>query len=230
MYLLYLLFLWSQRRPHDLSFCAAATIGMVGAAFVSRLHAGGYDNVVMPAHAMIAVFFGVGVDQALQLIETRWPEERQRMTGYVYAVCVLQFAVLLHNPLSRLPTAADEAAGWGLVATIAQQSGEVLTTHHGYLTRMAGKRAHAHEMAVTDVLRSEQSGPARAALAADIDRALRAGRFAAILVDRPCFEQAMADAYELADAEVFEDADVFWPVTGLATRPERLYLPRRLVD
>ena len=225
--LLYLLHLWSRRRRRDLSFAAAATAGMVGAAFVSRLHEGGYDNVVMPAHAMIAVLFGAGFHHTMQLIETRWSEQRQRMTGYVYAVCLLQFAVLLYNPLSRLPSAADERAGWALVEQLAARPGEVWTSHHGYLGRMAGRKTHAHEMAVTDVLRGGDGRGVAGALAADIDRALRTGRFGAVLVDRPWFEQVMMTAYEPEGTPVFDDADAFWPVTGLLTRPERLYVPRR---
>ena len=229
--LLYLLGLWSRRRRQDLLFWSAVMAGLVGAAFVSRLHVGGYDNVVMPAHATIALLFGVGIHHALRMIETARPEQRQRMSGYVYAICLLQFAVLLYNPLSRLPTAADESAGRALVETVARQPGEVLVSHHGFLSAAAGKRTHAHEMAVTDVLRGGESGRVRAAaLTADIDNALRAGRFSAILVDRPWFEQAMTAAYEPVGEPVFDDADVFWPVTGLATRPERLYRRRRRAD
>ena len=40
-------------------YYAAAAIGLIGSAWVSRLHTGGYANVLMPAYAAIALLAGL---------------------------------------------------------------------------------------------------------------------------------------------------------------------------
>jgi len=47
-------------------FYLLITIGMLGGSWLSRLHTGGYDNVLMPAYASISIIFGLGKNKALE--------------------------------------------------------------------------------------------------------------------------------------------------------------------
>ena len=48
-------------RPSPLWFYLPVTVGLFGSAYISRLHSGGYDNVLQPAHAAVAIGFGLGL-------------------------------------------------------------------------------------------------------------------------------------------------------------------------
>jgi hypothetical protein len=83
---------------------------------------------------------------------------------------------------------------------------------------------HAHYMAVDEILQFD-TGPERERLAADIRTALGERRFAAVVLDKAfSFEADVKANYRLA-GRLFEDPDVFQPLTGAPLRPEALYLP-----
>jgi hypothetical protein len=205
------------RRP----YYACLAMGTLGASLLSRLHSGGYDNVLMPAFAGLALLFGLGVFESL-----RSPVARRRPAAalVIYGLCLIQFAMLAHDPRRQIPSERDRRAGERLVETIRCFEGEVLVVRHGYLAGLAGKRASAQWMAIADILRARE-GPVRDGIEREIEDAIRERRFAAIIVDRDWYEEDLEAHYELR-GRAFDDDDVFWTRTGLRTRPERIYVPR----
>ena len=216
--------LWGDRKRFR--FYGLATAGMLVSAWMPWAKAGGWVNTLLAAHAMLAVLFGLGLHKVVELqASSAYGRQVGREVG-LYVVCLLQFGLLARNPLGQVPTRADRAAGEALVARLAAMEGEVFVQSHGYLAGMAGRRGHAHAWAVRDVLRSG-TAPGEA-LGAELEQALREHRFAAILCDANMFRlrEKMMEHY-VASGPVFEEPDVFYPVTGLAIRPEVLLVPRR---
>ncbi len=198
---------------------AGLAAGFVGAAWVARLHEGGFVNVLMPAHAAIALLFGLGYGRADTSLSAR-PIARTAL----YAACMAQFVTLAYNPSRQVPQEADAEAGRRFVAELASIDGDVYVPFHGHLPSLAGKRSYAHDMAIRDVFKGSDQVLSDA-LQADIDAAIRSGRFAAIVLDSPSVFRAVDVAY-VGTGSIFDEEDVFWPVTGKRTRPASLYRPR----
>ena len=194
-------------------FYLAAVLGMVGGSWLVRVHSGTYSNVLMPAHAAIAMLCGLALGWA--------GRSNLRRVG-LYAACLAQFALLVYNPARLLPSARDAEAGRALVATLAAIEGEVYVLEHGYLAALAGKRTYANGLAMRDVHRGD-AGPASQRLRTEVRRAIEERRFAAWVLDSRASGDFLAGHY-VEGGRVFDGKDVFWPVTGMRTRPERIYL------
>jgi hypothetical protein len=196
-------------------------IGTLLASLLSRLHSGGYGNVLMPAYAGLAVLFGLGVSESLR---SGFARRRPLAPTAIYVLCLIQFAMLAYDPAAQIPSERDRSAGERLVETIRGFEGDVLVVSHGYLADLAGKPRSAQWMAIADVLRA-RDGSVKEDIEREIEDAIREQRFAAIITDEDWYEEELEVHYELL-GRAFDDDSVFWPRTGSRTRPERIYVPR----
>ncbi|MCI0437841.1 MAG: glycosyltransferase family 39 protein, partial [Chloroflexi bacterium] len=78
------LYLFSQGAKPDKSrflFYGLLTVGIVGGAWYSRLHSGGWFNVLIPMYALISILFGLAAHSAVQFFK---PEpDRNKKVGEV---------------------------------------------------------------------------------------------------------------------------------------------------
>jgi hypothetical protein len=202
---------------------------MLGGSWGSRLHSGGFENVLMPAHAALAIGFGLAFPTACRCIELATPQLRPRLYLALYAVYLLQFGLLLYSPPERLPTAADRQAGYAYVQTLSRFEGDIYSTAQGYIPALPEQRGYAHWNATYDVFRG--SSPAVAgALVQDIRRDIRSQRFSAIVISdsEPPWLYEDLERYYMLLTPAFADDTVFRPVTGAPRRPEWIYVPRPL--
>ncbi len=151
--------LWRRHRP-AIGYELAATLGLLLAAWFSRLHSGGYVNVLMPAYAACAVLGGLAF---------AWLRRRGPLPALIAVALVLvQLAQLLTLPDHALPHRSAHNAGAELIASLRSLPGPVLVLAHPWYGTLAGKGSFAQEDAITEVLRS------RAAHGSDdLRRALR---------------------------------------------------------
>ncbi len=222
-------FVWTRdktsRRPRF--FYGAMAAGMLAGAWFSRLHYGGYDNVLIPAYAAMSILFGLGAGAALALVQKMhagMPRRGIAETG-ICLVCIAQFLLLRYNPLRQIPSREDLEAGRDLVSAMAQIRGDVLLAQHGYLPALAGKKCFAHQMAIFDIVKAKPS-PTAARLVAEIRQAIRQRRFAAIILDGPYVLQEEVDNCYSPERPVFQSRTVFWTVAGMRTRPEVIFVPK----
>jgi 4-amino-4-deoxy-L-arabinose transferase-like glycosyltransferase len=193
----------------------AAAAGMIASSWSVRTMVGAEVNNLLPAYAAVAMLAACGLG-SIERLDGAWAAR---------AAMLVQLAVLVYDPRHHLPTAADRAAGDALVRRIASIPGEVFIPHHGYLARDAGKRAYAHTLAMDNVFLDDE-GPARRDLEGELVRALAEKGFGAVLMESDGrYGEAILAGYE-PRAPLFDDAGVFWPVTGGRLRPEVLCLPR----
>jgi hypothetical protein len=204
-------------------FYGCLAIGTLGASMASRVHSGGYLNVLMPGYAGLAILFGLGM---AALGRDAVVQRRPWLPPAVFALCVLQLAGLRYEVRAQIPSERDRRAGEQLVETIRGFEGEVLVPLHGYLPALAGKPRSGQWMAIADVLRGDDD-ELEEALEVEIRDAILTQRFDAIIIDRDdWYPKELASAYVL-DRELFDDRRVFWTRTGDRKRPERLYVARR---
>ncbi len=197
---------------------SAAVLGCLLESWISVLHRFGFTNVLMPAYACLAWQTGV----ALGWLNRPAPASAaRRLAGWA---CLAQLALLWFPAWRQVPTAADRAAGAALVARLAAIPGPLLIPCHPELARLAGKATYAQQMALVDVMRGQPRRVADA-LAADIQRRLRARELAAVVldVDQDWLQPELDASYVRTERLFVGQPDVFWPRTGWLARPRDLY-------
>jgi 4-amino-4-deoxy-L-arabinose transferase-like glycosyltransferase len=105
--ILILLFFLAGRPRQDrpsliLWLCILA--GALAGTFISRVKVGGYDNVLMPLYAAIALLFGLGLSALIRTVRLLSVEYKGRLEGLVMAAVLVQFVMLFYNPFAQLPT------------------------------------------------------------------------------------------------------------------------------
>lgn len=193
-------------------------VAFVGSSFFSRLHAGGWNNVLLPAYAMLAIILATTLGR---FFRTATPSFKL----LIYGICFLQFSLLIFDPGDHLPGSADSLAGDELVAKLEKAEAEIWMPHHGWLVAAAGGDPSAHSMAMQDVLRGGNQEIADT-LDKEIRAAISTGYWDLIILDGESPFEEMSGKYGLVEPAV-PDSSAFWTVTGLRTRPELVYRKNR---
>jgi hypothetical protein len=191
-------------------------------AYLPRIHAGGFDNVLMPAYAGVAIYFGFGLATSLKAISPH-----ANLKALLLAAIAIQFASLIYSPGQEIPTPKDRQQGEQLMALISSFEGQVYLSAHPWYLEKLGKPSQAQDMAVRDVLRASDAGLWKQALRREMAAAVADQRYDAFIVDFEDFKLRPADFeehYELGASDLSGDA--FYPVTGWDRRPSYLYLRR----
>jgi hypothetical protein len=162
--------------PSAFVFYGTLTLAMLGAAWISRLHGGGWLNVLQPAHAALALLFGLAVGEIGALAS------RTRGAAMLYLVAMLQLGRLAFDPSRHIPERKHVEEGDRLVAALRGLEGEVYTPMHGHIGTLAGKREFAHDGYLLTVLQSLHA-PVIEPLLAEFREAFKRRRFAAVVVD-----------------------------------------------
>ena len=228
---IYAALLLRARRWNDFFFLFFTAGGLIAAAWVVRMRAGSFANTVLPAYVGISLFFGVAVKELMNAAspdkpENTAPNEKRLLPAVILLGCMAQLLTLFYDPTVQVPTADDRAAGDHLIRLIQRFPGDVLIPAHGYLAPLAGKPAHAQHVAYYDIERG-----ARTQLIAQVTNALnqtlRSGRFDAVILDFPWHTDLLTGAYEYR-GDVFDNDEVFWPITGRRVRPKAVYVRKGL--
>ena len=220
--------LWSQRRgtpaadknpSPNWSFWIVVGVGLVGASWLSLIHAGGSSDVLMPAYAAVSIFAGLGYDALI-----RSDAKYQAVLGAILAVViVVQVVNLDRGSLHEIPSEASEAAGHRFIALVSSLPGQVIVADHPWYDTMAGKPSWAQSEAVHDVLRSGP-GPARRDLLASIEATLASPSVSSVFGDDhgdtigPGFTR-----YFQLGPPVFACTRCFFPVADVPRRPYLRY-------
>jgi hypothetical protein len=228
-------------------YVAAFGCGGLLCSWLSRLHVGGFDNVLMYGFAAACVLGPLGA----AALPRRW-----QWAGV--ALLLAQFGWLGERALHRdpyrtlLPSAAHQQAHEELRAFVGAQPGPVWIPCHGHISTRAGKGTGAHGQAIFDLLqmlpklpdgmfdlqalvdRSRLAGLPerhRLALGAFLDGALaavRERRFAAVVVDEVgghgfwgVFVEGMAGA----DGRLGTDDDPYVRLPGRILREPKAIAP-----
>jgi 4-amino-4-deoxy-L-arabinose transferase-like glycosyltransferase len=222
----------ARGQRNDIVYYTCFWGGLFMTSFLTRIHRGGYDNVLMPVYAAVAIGFGIGLNKFIKryLVENNDLHERDPFIGRwikfrvygVLAFCVVQFIMLWYNPAGQIPTGEDKKAGDLLIDVMKKIPGEVYLPYHGYLPILAGKSTYAHAMAIGDIVGS-QSDSLREDILRQVRDAIRTRTFRAIILDQPTFTEDIMKNYAYR-GPIFHDQNVFYPVTGSKMRPEAIFL------
>jgi len=217
------------READEIFFWLAGAVGFIGAAWLSRLHVGGYVNVNMPAYAMVAVMAGM----AWARLPDEWLKasaSKRWITPVLALLLLIQSLLLFQDPRRQIPTPADRAAGMAFLAELGRLDGEVFVPGQSFIPTLAGKRSHAHAMAIFDVIRGDDGEVGRR-FAEEIHDALDSKRFRWIVMHDPRAEVGWLppifnERYLKRPQPVFRTPGVFLPVTGIQRRPDFVFPAR----
>ena len=231
-----------QRSCTDFFFHGMFFASMFIASGVSRMHSGGYINVLIPAYLVTALYFGPGLQVALYSLGTRGdcasPSANRRpgkilpeplrsflLSGMILAAAGYQLWLLAYDPRAQVPGKADMDAGDAFIATLLEIDGDVFVPFHGFIPTMAGKATHSQGMALEDVFRSTDE-QTRDELKDEMRAAIVNKKFSAIILDGEWRFMSEINANYEHVATLYDDQTTFMPKTGMPTRPQMIYLLR----
>ncbi|MBN8550130.1 MAG: glycosyltransferase family 39 protein [Deltaproteobacteria bacterium] len=202
------------KRSRDETFIGNLSLlsGFVMLSWVSRLHAGGIENVLAPAYAAFSI-----------VAVSTLPYLKHIASGY--ALLFAQFLLLIHPVNAALPPSADRAADDQIVKLISSYVGDVFVPYHPYLLSLSGKQSHVHHWALYDVLRGDPDGEAPR-LRQELESAFSARKFAAIITDDGWFKDQIERFYAWKAKLQPGDPTVRSRSGEPRTRPENLYEPK----
>jgi len=206
-------------------------VGAFTGTFATRVKAGAYDNVLLPLFAVLSILFGLGLNELIAKGTKKNIEPASGFTVIILIACIFQFIILTYNPLLQVPSEKDIKAGNELINIISEVEGNVFVPDHGYLPLLAGKTTYAHHAAIWDVIRGDNQNSGKSLLSNSLDKAIQMQYFDMIILDSDriyCCTR-IHENYVLK-GKVFQDADVFFPVTGSHIRPTYIYTAKRLVQ
>jgi hypothetical protein len=182
--------LFAARRrfmDRDFGLAVATLLGGLGTSWFSRLHSGGFLNVLLPAFAGIGLTLGTSVGQACRL--------NRPFGSILLVVALVQLWMLDFDPKPNTIDERDWSAARQVQAAVSAIEGDVFAPEaNSYLIR-AGKEPRPHAVAIADVLRGGKDEPRSAFLAA-FDAAVAARRFSAVIVMDVSINGAMLPIFE----------------------------------
>jgi 4-amino-4-deoxy-L-arabinose transferase-like glycosyltransferase len=202
------------------------TGGLLFASYTARLHTGGYDNVLLPGYAGIAMATGLG----LHALTRPAVLDRHRLASRVLVGGVLvTFLTLIYIPWQQVPSASATQAGNRLVADLARLPQPVYLPSQSWLLDVArpGTTTSAQAAAFEDVLRGHLRGSNRW-LARDLRTDVAQQRFATVVLDSPSAYSYLPKNFNVyyCRAYTLSRDDQLEPVTGTRTAPKAVWVPR----
>jgi len=198
----------------------------------SRLHYGGFSNVLIPSYIAILLTAGICFGHTFQSCDSN---SNLKSLSYIkipkmilIILCIIQSVILFYNPLNFIPSKQDKEAGYYFIEKLKNLKGNVYISNHPYYF-MTGKRSYSHEMVIFDVLRGGQKKINRKLLK-NIDEDLLKNRFDYIVIDDNIpswLSKGIAKNFVLKE-EIFINDSVFRSRSGNPTRPEYIYELRSL--
>jgi hypothetical protein len=200
-----------------LGYQVASVAGLLPAAWFSRLHTGGYLNVLMPAYAACALIGGLAYAQV----------RRYGLAGLILATTtiVVQLIVLAYPVSAQIPNGRDRIAGNELMAKLRALPGPVLLIRHPWYATLAGKGSFAQGEAISDALRSRAPRGARI-LRASLPGALNRYHVQAVVLDGSSAPGWLASQlrreFRLQSTSITPTR--LYPLTDLHTAPTLVYV------
>jgi hypothetical protein len=214
----YLIIKFFDKKKNDFFFYILAFIGFFTCAWISRIHLGGYDNVLIPAFFVMSIMFGLGINEFQRILSGRTIGEQSYLKLFILIAIVSQFCVLLNNPLRQIPGIKDVEYGNQLVEEIRKYKGDVYLPEHPYYARLAGKNYYTHYYLLLDFM--ESGTPESEKIKEEYTKKIEETYFSAIILDSYPAHNAIDNYYEL-DKTLFAKDNYFKCKTGgHKTRPE----------
>jgi hypothetical protein len=165
----------SEDRKKALAYGALA-IGGIGATYMARLHMYGWINVLIPAHAVLALL------AVLLFTRLEYAKDAEILL-LASLLMVVQMGVLLYDPLPFIPGKNAVEQGNRFLEEIAKIPGDIFMPDLQFVQTRVGKKSYAFGMAGYDILRADlgDKGYVSGDLEGQLEDAISSRKFAAIM-------------------------------------------------
>jgi len=219
--LLWFIYLLKEKNKKTITFYVALMLGIISAAWMQRLHLGGFVNANIPFYAIFSMFFLIGLSFIQQKIGIQI-ETKNKILVIFLILIISQLLALNYNPFKAIPTEEDLIAGRKIIEKIKKIEGEIFIPNHNYLLRFAGKKTYAHWVGFLDLMTSKSEWKQR--LEEDLEQKLSSAFFKAIIVNDDFSYHYLEKYYEKKEA-IFNN-QVFMTISQKA-RPQYIYIPKK---
>jgi 4-amino-4-deoxy-L-arabinose transferase-like glycosyltransferase len=226
---------WSERcrsgrrlvdddSSRQLLFVTLLATGLIGGAWASRAHAGGFANVLIPAYCAIAIVGSVALHE---ILASGWGTHGRIA---VVLLAFVQFGILAYDPRALVPSPASARSGHALAERLASYPGDVYTPFHPEVALLAGKRTFAQAGAWSWLIWSDDQA-LKDRVNVPLHRAFREQRFDAVVCAQGWCKrfEALQEGYAVR-GPALDDVGPFWQRTGKPIRPAALLTPRAAPD
>jgi len=197
-------------------------LGCLGASFLSRSHVGGYRNVLMPAHAALALMAAIAAPALIRIAKKRGPSWAKGLSISIAVLLGIQLGTLEYRVDRCLPPPDAEQVGNAFLERLAEIEGDVLLPDHRWLQTRMGKRSYGLGMAARDVLRAHSpKNHGRDLLNDSLAEAIGEQRFEAVILSERCNLPDLPKHYRRA-----ESIESPSPITGWLIHPKEVWRPR----
>lgn len=211
----------SARKQSGWGFNLFAGVGIIVMAWFLQANTGIMGNALLPACGIIAILFGVSLNDILKRFKGKPDLNGSRLPDIIYLLVILQFAALIYNPARLIPSADDRSAGEKFVESVRTTGGEIFIPAHEYLAARAGKKLYAGEKAINDLLK-DNDDEASSKLREQIKTAFADKEFTAVIYDDlySPIRSFDTDKNYVFEKLMFADRGTFVTVTGAPMRPQ----------
>ncbi len=219
-----IVFLVSVRKKNKTNFLFYISLitGIVISSWLSRLHYGGYANVLLPVYLIITLFGIIGFKHLSSFFTES--KEKKYLLLFASLAILFQFITLNYSPRNQIPTAEDEKAGWALVSKIKSFKGDVYLYSNTYPARLAGKKVYTHSLLIRDLIESNTKYTKQ--MKTEFYGALKNHKFDAV-IDYAQIDFSPLRKYYRGKEPVFAHQKIFLMRTGYTTRPEYILIPKK---
>lgn len=150
--------------------------GLVGAAYMGRLHRYGWTNVLISAHLGLALYASIAMLQWMRL-------GMSRILLAALVLVIVQMGLLVYNPGRLVPTERAQEAGDAFLHKLSVLPGDIFMPEIQFVPTRVGKKSYGFGMPAIDVLQSRISSrdEVRQKFYNEFIDALRSHRFAGII-------------------------------------------------
>lgn len=185
---------------------------------MSRAHLGGYVNVLMPLHWLLALAFGCVLAQ----MPTHWP----RVGTLVASVLAISQLGLQGRALDAgrfAPDEGDRVAGERLVEVLRELPGPILSPFAPWLAVQAGYPPSLHQLSISE---NSMPGSAFPSTRERIRAAVDSAYWPIVVAGNRPIGFGVEERYELM-RHVESAGHELWPRSGFPVRPEAIMSVRR---
>jgi hypothetical protein len=140
------------RSKEPVCYFGFMTLVLFGLSLMGRLNLGGFTNVYMPAHAMIAVMLGISLNWWKDKFTSVRTLPSSLWMCVLYLLYVFQFSAVYFDPRTVIPN-PEQVEEWSRFERfITQFDGDVLTPEINYLAMLADKHPFTNQVALDEIL------------------------------------------------------------------------------
>ena len=199
--------------------------GAVIASWFSRLHYGGWDNVLIPIYMILCVFSPIGLHRTIDHLSQ--DKNSHFVSRFLFLAMILQFIILIYSPFRQIPSNRDLKAGWELVNELKSTKGDVYVTGNTYYARLAGKKTYTHFMLIFDLMESRTKYNSFINYA--FNNAIVNHKFEKIITYPDIWNKyPVLSKYYKVEKKANSDPALLWMKTGYNTRAEDILIPKEM--